>query len=92
MTIIFSVQACLCLRVGCFIYSLINKNDAGVISSDDVQFYIYINLAYDLLNLTVIAHFFQWIDGINALVNIHKISQASENKVDHSQIPSTSPL
>jgi hypothetical protein len=44
------------------------------ISGDSLQFYIYVYLAYDLLNLAVITHFFQWLDGINALVSIHKIS------------------
>jgi len=57
------------VRVGSLLLNALN-NQGGEIDPSQMRFYSHFQLPFDFLNIAVIAHFFQWVDGLTAFRNI----------------------
>ena len=65
-TILSASICCLLTRMVCLVNSLL-VNDNALIDRDDSSHYFYFQLPYDLLNITMLTHLFQWIEALGAL-------------------------
>ena len=65
-TILSASICCLLTRIVCLLVIII-AYDSAFIDRDDSAHYFYYQLPYDLLNITMFTHLFQWIEALGAL-------------------------
>jgi hypothetical protein len=72
--IIACVESCLGLRIGCLIKTIFVDRVVGKEDAFGISMYFTFYLPFDLLNFAVLTHFFQWIEGINALKRVYNFT------------------
>lgn len=74
-----SLFLCLIVRLMCLVFSLTFDRNA-IVLDNTLQFYLYYQISFDLINFGIIAQFFQWVDVYYALKNIYDINRLQQEK------------
>ena len=68
-TIVISLLTCYGARITSILENVI-MNDNEAIEFWQKAFYVHYQLPFDLLNISLIAHYFQWVEGLSAFLSI----------------------
>ena len=78
--IIAANMSCLITRLACLIYSMIDNN--SIVRRYYLSHYVFYQVTFDLINITLMAHCFQWIEALIALKS--QLSTIYTEKIDES--------